>query len=81
MKDKLLKQHQDTEAALEKKHKDGKQQQIRNLEDKMALLRKRRFDKLRDEQEKYKNEVSEKYINNSYFSQPVLNWGKNCLHE
>lgn len=57
LKDKLLQEHKDTELSLDKKHEVGKQQQLRNLEEKMAALRKRRFEKLKDQQEKYKNDV------------------------
>ena len=57
LRDKLLQQHKDTETSLSKVHNARRQQQLKNLRDKMAQRRKRRFDKLRDEQEKYKNEV------------------------
>ena len=58
LKDKLLQQHKDAESSLAQVHEARRQQQVKNLQDKMAQRRKRKFDKLRDEQEKYKNEVS-----------------------
>lgn len=57
LRDQLLQQHNEAEVALKKTHDARKQQQLRGLEEKMAQRRKRKFDKLRDEQEKYKNEV------------------------
>ena len=59
LRERLMQQHKDSELALQKTHDARKQHQLRNLQDKMAQRRKRRFDKLRDEQEKYKNDVSE----------------------
>ena len=57
LKDKLLQQHKDAESTLSQVHEARRQQQVKNLQDKMEQRRKRKFDKLRDEQEKYKNEV------------------------
>ena len=57
LRDKLLQQHKDAESALAQVHDARRQQQVKNLREKMAQRRKRKFDKLRDEQEKYKNEV------------------------
>ena len=58
LKDKLLQQHKETEGTLAKVHDAKRQQQIKNLRDKMAQRRKKKFEKLQDEQEKYKNDVS-----------------------
>lgn len=58
LREKLMQQHKDAEIALQKTHDARKQNQLRNLQEKMAQRRRRRFDKLRDEQEKYKSDVS-----------------------
>lgn len=58
LRDKLMQQHKEAELALQKTHNARKQHQLHNLQEKMAQRRKRRFEKLRDEQEKYKNDVS-----------------------
>ena len=58
MRDKLLQQQKSSEASLAKVHEARKQQQLRNLKEKMAQRRKNRLDKLRDEQERYRTEVS-----------------------
>lgn len=57
LRDKLMQQHKEAQLALQKTHDARRQHQLRNLQDKMAQRRKRRFDKLRDEQEKYKSDV------------------------
>ena len=57
LKDKLLQQHKEAESSLAQVHDARRQQQVKNLQEKMAQRRKRKFDKLRDEQDKYKNEV------------------------
>ncbi|KAH3741464.1 hypothetical protein DPMN_048189, partial [Dreissena polymorpha] len=62
LRDQLLQQHKSAEEALQKTHKARKQSQLQNLHEKMAQRRKRRFEKLRDEQERYKNEMSTRLI-------------------
>ncbi|WAR00886.1 hypothetical protein MAR_025258, partial [Mya arenaria] len=66
LRDKLLQQHHEAENMLQKTHLARKQHQLRNLQDKMAQRRKRRFDKLKDEQEKYKNEMSARLIEDGH---------------
>jgi len=58
MRDQLLKKHQEAEDALRRTHAARRQHQVHNLQEKMAQRRKRRFDKLRDEQEARRNEVN-----------------------
>lgn len=62
LRDKLLQQHKDMEQNLSKLYDGRKQQQLQSLQEKMAQRRKKRFEKLRDEQEQRKNAMTTKMI-------------------